>query len=121
MTTLIAYINHGRYMVDCPKCGNAHVVERSADTLVCPACWTGLRAQKFITDSYGALISVPHVELIFETRQQAQAAGDEYLIEYPPAEIMDVLRVRPIQNMNWVPGETIEDLHAENVAHGLEN
>lgn len=34
-------------------------------------------------------------------------------------EIVEVLRPRPVENMNWMPGETLEDLRAENFAHGV--
>ena len=105
-------------MAKCPKCRNAHVVENA--TLICAACWKGLRAMKFETDKFGALVQVPHVEMIFETRDQAKAAGEEYELEYPPAEIMKILRVRPYENMNWFPSESVEALIAENEAHGLE-
>jgi len=116
-----AFMNHGRWMGKCPRCQNIHVLD--GDTLVCPACWKGLKAQKFETDGYGALVAVPHVQLIFETRDKAKAAGEEYEIEYPKdkEQIMKVLRKREIHNMNWLPHETLDSLIAENAEHRLES
>jgi hypothetical protein len=35
------------------------------------------------------------------------------------AAIVDTLMQRPQQNRNWIPGETLVQLQAENVAHGV--
>lgn len=117
---LKVFINHGRYMVHCPTCNNAHTVELNVKTFVCAACWQGLNAKKFETDKFGALVDVPHVQKIFETRDQAKAAGEEHELEFPSAEVMKILRPRPVENMNWIPGETLEFLRAENKDHGLD-
>lgn len=114
------YINHGRYLATCPKCGNHHLVEASQVTLVCPACWPGLKAQKIEIDQFGASVLVPHVQMVFFTRDQAQAAGEEYDLIMPDPQIMEILRPRPIENMNWTPGESLDFLREENASHGLE-
>jgi hypothetical protein len=47
--------------------------------------------------------------------------GAEYRAE-PPTDwrvIEQVLLDRPAENQNWNPGETVSDLVAENVAHGV--
>lgn len=36
-----------------------------------------------------------------------------------PREIEDACVGRPVQNRNWHPGETLEDLEAENLIHGV--
>jgi hypothetical protein len=37
-------------------------------------------------------------------------------------EIDEVLKLRPnTANRNWMPGETVEMLHLENVLHGVED
>lgn len=120
MTTIIVSINHGRYIAQCPKCYSSHVVEQAQSTLVCPACWKGLNAVKFGEDMFGALVQVPHTEMIFYTRDQAAASEEEYSLALPDPQIMEILRPRPVENMNWEPGETIEFLQEENAAHGLE-
>lgn len=115
---LQAFINHGRYVVRCPKCENFHQV--TDRTLVCAACWTDMRAQKIVLDRFGAMVPAPHVELIMETIQKAREAGEEYEIEYPDPQIMKSLRSRPIENMNWMPGESLAFIQQENEDHGLE-
>ena len=37
----------------------------------------------------------------------------------PDAAIWELLRWRGTSNQNWLPGETLDDLRAENVEHGL--
>ena len=32
---------------------------------------------------------------------------------------LEVLRLRNVENMHWLPGETVEDLIAENEEHGV--
>jgi uncharacterized Zn finger protein (UPF0148 family) len=36
-------------------------------------------------------------------------------------EIYQVTSIRPEENRNWVPGESISDLVAENIAYGVDN
>ena len=36
-----------------------------------------------------------------------------------PAAIEAVLSVRPVENRNWTPGESLDDLRRENQEHGL--
>ena len=75
-----------------------------------------------MTDEYGALVQAPHTDKIFDTRAAAVEAGQEYEVEYPAERVAieAALRPRPVENMNWYPGETVEDLIAENIEHGLE-
>jgi hypothetical protein len=52
-----------------------------------------------------------------------RATGRKWRPVALPAEreaIEAVLSVRPEENRNWVPGETVDDLLVENAAHGLE-
>lgn len=119
---LTAFYNHGRWLVTCPRCWNVLEMIDSDATVQCVACWPNLRAVKYEPDRFGALVAVPHTELIAETQQAVVDAGEEYGVEYPAdkTRIEEVLRVREIINMNWYPGETVADLAAENSEHGLE-
>ena len=114
----ISYYNHGRWMADCPKCGAPHAT-RGDETLICAACWPGLLAKKIVTDKFGAMVEAPHVEQMLETQQQAIEAGECWEVVYPPerAEIERILRPREIKYMNWMPGESLDDLRAENATH----
>ena len=120
MTVIKVFVNHGRLLATCPKCGQSHVVEQSAKKLICASCWRGLRAEKFEPDQWGAIVSVPHVQKIFATQDEARAAGEEYDLEAVPDWVMPILRQRQAVNMNWTPQETREQLEQENADHGLE-
>jgi hypothetical protein len=86
-----AYVNHGRWVVECPVCGGGERVptaEGSPTTILCqvPACGTELG-------------------VIFPEKR---------------AQIESVLLLREnLVNRNWSPGETVADLEAENVEHGV--
>ncbi len=50
--------------------------------------------------------------------------GADHDVEFPPPKkqerIEHLLGLRPNQvNRNWTPGETVEDLEAENIDHGV--
>jgi len=50
-----------------------------------------------------------------------RTCGHEYGADFPPelAEIERLLLLRPKDNRNWRPGESVADLRVENAAHGL--
>ena len=78
-----AYVNHGRWVADCPIpfCGQAWLADRIP--VECENC--------------------------------GQPPGP---IEWPTEQerIESLLAVRPVpQTRNWLPGETVDDLIAENV------
>ena len=91
---LVARVNHGRWIVDCPNCRSASFATaptprlRSAvPSFVCPDC-----------------------------------NGGPWPAGYPAerAAIVALLDVRPDPTKrNWAPGETLGDLAAENAEHGL--
>jgi hypothetical protein len=53
--------------------------------------------------------------------QHGETCGEVFTVEWPLwiAEIEAVMAERPIPNRNWYPHETLADLLAENVEHGL--
>ena len=78
-----AYVNHGRWVADCPLCPSAQVVDRGCPEMWCPQC----------------------------------EPGGWFTVVFPEdaSAIEVVLDMRPrINNRNWVPGETVEDLVREN-------
>jgi hypothetical protein len=109
MKKLDARINHGRWIVDCPDCKGAEVPERmlKKDIFICDECFPG--ATQGAPEDRGAASA------------KAYKLDMAYKIKYPPnkSKIEDVLRKRPKPNMNWLPGETVEDLERENEAHGV--
>jgi hypothetical protein len=91
--TAVAYANWGRWVADCPRpyCG-------SAEPLTLNQPW-------------------------FTCRPEAGGCGAQAPIEWPPdAEQIEaalIVRENP-RWMNWLPGETVADLHAETLAHATE-
>ena len=121
-----AYINHGRWLVKCPDCGSASMVELYQAEYICSsdACYTDMRAlaqvpvrdeQRNVT--YWRPIA-DHL-LREEALKRATAAGDIIKITWPKGaeQYMDILRPRPVANMNWEPHESLHDLQVENQAH----
>ncbi len=89
----VAYVNHGRWVADCPFCSGAEEMATLPMSFFCHAC------------------------------QMAAVQGQAIPALFPaPAEaesIERVLAIRPVPNRNWVPGETVDQLRAENLEHGL--
>jgi hypothetical protein len=98
-----AYMNHGRWVADCPA-GN----ETQLETFTCGTC------------GYSALVDTGHAYI------ECLAHG-WHSVRFPAErkEIEAVLRERPVDELtgakhaNWRPGETVESLRAENVGHGV--
>lgn len=87
-TSAVAYVNHGRWVADCPTagCGGAMLVLKGGEFL-CGTCFN------------------------------AEIGGEYRPIVWPDdaGEIESLLVVRPLPvHMNWRPGETLADLAAEN-------
>lgn len=85
-------VNHGRWIIDCPFCPSADRWQ-GGDRFICSLCGNA-------------------------------AAGGRYVdVQPPPARlrtaIAGALAHRPVEFRNWHPGETVADLVAENVAHGV--
>lgn len=88
---LLVYLNHGRWIAECPDCHGAQL-----------ACWTDHR---FMCNECG---NVTVGGLWRATVWPADRAGIEA-----------VCSQRPEINQNWLPGETVAALKAESAAHGL--
>lgn len=112
-------MNHGRWIVRCPRCNN-HLQVDERD-VICPVCWPGMKAKLYQPVENGLLRPVHDMQTIERTREQARQRGEVYLPEFPAErqEIEEILRCRRnIANMNWIPSETVQFLIDENVAHG---
>ena len=109
MKKVYAELNFGRWIVRCPDFPVSHATEvnpNSDTTYTCGACYL---------DRDGSAKRYP------DASAQARAAKDNkvYTIVYPgnlPA-LVDALRYRSTQNMNWIPGESLGYLQADNIAH----
>lgn len=81
-----AEVNWGRWIVRCPFCPSAQLASRSARWFLCHFC-----GNKAVGGQWIPLVWPDNV-----------------------SEIEAALSVRPPNNMNWIPGETVEDLLKEN-------
>lgn len=91
---IVAYVNEGRWVADCPLCNGAEWVDLRDPRFFCQSCFN------------------------------ADAGGGFLPVEVPDpeerAEIDTALSRRPAGNQHWTRRETAADLRAENRAHGLE-
>ena len=94
---VVAYINHGRWVAECPDCAGAQIVSEKERRFWCVSC--GNAAINF---------AWRHVRL------PRDREGIEAVLVVRPAARSDKAVTR-----NWTPGETIEDLEQENVTHGV--
>ena len=89
----VAYVNHGRWVADCPdRCGGAMLLDPNLPYM-CGECFNII------------------------------IGGKWRLIQWPTdrLEIEMVLDKRPFSiNRNWWPVETVDDLKRENRDHGVE-
>lgn len=92
MAGVLAYVNHGRWVADCPECGGGILVRivpsERVDRTTCRDC--------------GSEVGIVRPD------DEVVAAGE------------DVLSRRRPENRNWDPSrETVADLKAENARYGV--
>ena len=129
MKKIQAYLNHGRWIANCPQCAELGLTVAKIVTLseifVCPEEYPDTMANTLVPNPrmQGAFNSVPDHILRIETRRRAIAEGNVYEIIFPDdkAQIESVLRRRPVHARNWDPATTLEELHNENVRNGVVN
>lgn len=89
---IAARVNHGRWIVDCPACPSAALLEQAQEEGpsrgACRDCGAPF-----------GLVVVP-------------GSADRRALE-------DALARRPVANQNWEPGETLADLLVENELQGV--
>jgi hypothetical protein len=90
-SALYAYVNAGRWIVRCPDCGSCEYIWPDSPLFLCSNCF--------------------NVTVNGQWRP--------VVIPKEKARIDDLLAWRPIFNRNWEPEETIKQLKAENLGHGL--
>lgn len=87
---LLAYVNHGRWLVKC-ECGGCEYYWQEG-WFFCMSCLNSAHGHKY--------------------RHAARPRNAE--------AIERLLNLRPVLNRNWLPDETISQLKAENSAHSAE-
>lgn len=91
-TEVEVYVNQGRWIVECPVCKGAQVACHTDPKFLCNVC-----ANVAIDGRWRRTVWPPN-------RNAIEAA----------------LEVRPNElEQNWFPGETVDNLLAENVEHGV--
>jgi hypothetical protein len=122
MSTVTAYLNYGRWLVNCPKHGKNGATQVSLETTeyIAPCCYPGITAQ-FMAAGKGKITVIPDESARATARNLAVENEEVHQVVFPEnfSEIMAVVSLRPIQNQNWEPGETLEFLQAENNEHGV--
>jgi hypothetical protein len=128
--TVQAILNCGRWIVMCPDDPeglHAGEVDPDNDTIfICAGCYPDMNAKAFLPFVQdGKTLYRPVDDLVLQqaAADQAAADGNVYTIQFPtdPAvsDIMAAVQMRPTANMNWVPGETLDDLNQENIDNGI--
>lgn len=119
ITKINAFMNHARWVVVCPRCHTAQMAE--GDELICGVCFPQVRAKALQPIEGGLFRTVPDAVLIAGARKQAHEQGEAYAIVYPADKsvIESIVRQRArVQDINWHPGETVDDLKEQNRSHG---
>lgn len=91
-----AFVNYGRWVVQCPACRSAQVGNPEDPRFFCTGCSNEVVGHRWVA------------------------------VVYPPVpvrrEIERELLRRPIDAvMNWHPGESLDELRAENEIHGVKS
>jgi ribosomal protein L37AE/L43A len=94
-----ARINHGRWLVDCPGCNSALIVDLGQLTFMCVECGNNHNGGKWLR------VTVPRNRSAIETELLKRPMNGRN-----PAEAV---------NRNWEPGETVAILKQENTDHGI--
>jgi hypothetical protein len=88
---VVARVNEGRWIADCPFCAGAQFTSPDDRRFLCADCGNEAIDGKWMRVVWPAA----------------------------PEVIEDVLIVRPTENRHWFPYESVADLARENAAHGL--
>jgi hypothetical protein len=125
VTSVNAVLNHGRWIAYCPDDPmHMHAGQVNPDDpkdFVCKACFPDMMAKAFQKGADDLFRPVEDTMKVQAARDNAAAQGRSYTVIFPDnlRAIMDAVRYRPTENMNWMPGETLEFLQKENDEHGV--
>lgn len=90
-TSVQVYANYGRWIAECPDCQGAQLACRTDPRFLCNECGN-------------------------------VTVGGLWRPVIWPADVTGIetaLQNRPLGNQNWVPGEQVSDLKADNAKHGV--
>lgn len=89
-----AYVNHGRWVADCPFCTGAERVSLDRPQFMCLSCFNAAAGGRWLR------MRLPRWRGLIEA---------------------ELLKRPRVQNRNWRPGETVASLRKENREHGIES
>ena len=122
-----ARYEHGRWLIDCPNCNGAELYKPDTD-FVCGTCYPDAFS---MTSRPGPIDPKTKKQTVYpmpdemrriEARARAAKEGNAFRVVFvlPKEEVEKRLAHRPNPNKrNWFPRETLKDLEAENLEHGL--
>ena len=131
MKSIKAFYNHNcGWAWACPECNEkeydgtfAPVAEMAHDDRpgVCSRCYPDILGKSVVEVKPGVFVPGIDTNKQQATIEQATADGRAYKITFPRQrkKIMAALRKRNKINMNYVPGETLEDILDENRRNGV--
>ena len=118
-----AYLNHGRWVVDCPKCGKHGSTLAEPKPIESP--YSAINGEYICPNCYPDMVVVSRrtaTGVIFNetsrtiARARAKQNNEIYEVIFPDnkKEIEKIVSVRRLDYQNWQPGETIKFLKEEN-------
>jgi hypothetical protein len=111
-----------RWIADCPVHGEgvAEAVQPGVP-FICSRCFPDIYATIPVQAPGGAVAQIPDVAMRRAARRRATEADQVYEVVFPTDkdEIEAQARVRPLENANWMPGMTVDDMRRENIEHGV--
>ena len=90
---VLAFVNHGRWMVECEVCVTAVLVDPNDLLFYCPGCATNGSWKRIVMPD-----ERPEIERLLLLRPGWQGNAP---------------------NRNWLPSETVQDVIADNLANGV--
>ena len=93
-----ARVNHGRWLVDCPGCNSALVIDLDEPVYMCVECGNSANGGAWLQ------VTLPRNRRAIEAELLKRPFGRN------PADA---------PTRNWEPGETVADLQRENAEHGI--
>ena len=94
---VIAYVNYGQWIAECPSGDGGAVVASLTEPFMCPECWNVKWSGQWLRVVFPADKAVIEAVLLARPKERG---------EY--------------RTRNWLPSESVSDIRAENLTHGIE-
>jgi len=111
-----------KWIAECPVHGN-FVCESviPGEPFICSRCYPGIHQTMQVIGEKNRVITIPDEACRSASYEKAVREEGLYEVVFPKdmEKIMMELRKRKPKNMNWYPGETLEDIIKENKEHGI--